>query len=234
MPDGTRALAWADNTQDPASRASAGRVHLTLEGAANASIAPPPGLETLAPRDTSLRPDQPLRLPIRCSAACDVRASLGLQRLDGGATLAAAGSGELRLEPGPGPIAPGHGTLKVHLTWSSPGSSSVSTRTVALRLRRLPSLPLPRISGLRARRGSDGTIDVRWTGKPASRTAFFLVYGTRAKSRAGAPIGGASVEAKGRRRFHLRLSKAARARYVHVFAYQPGDGHDDHAVVRVQ
>ena len=76
LPDGTRAIAWTDNRGQLQDGAQHPRLHYAVEGAPSAPAAPAPDVTVLAPRKRALRPAEALRLPVRCSAACDLRAWL--------------------------------------------------------------------------------------------------------------------------------------------------------------
>jgi hypothetical protein len=73
---GARALAWADDMSLFSARPPDGRLHLALEGATPPPAPPAPRVVTGPQRDRSLRPTQALVIPVRCSAACDLRASV--------------------------------------------------------------------------------------------------------------------------------------------------------------
>ena len=164
LADGRRAVAWTDNAPIFSVPPYAGRVHLALEDAPAPPPVPAPELRVGAPRDRSLRPAQALLLPVRCSAACDVRATLDDDPVDDpGASLASAGTAWLRFRPSSTPLAPRRpGTVRVVVRWSAPGSSVVRSSTERVRLRRLPPPRLPRILALRARRLSGDRVEVRW------------------------------------------------------------------------
>ena len=66
--DGRAAVAWTDNP----SRASHGRLHVALEGAASAPR-PAPRLRVTVEAGQRLYPSSPVRARVRCSAACDLR-----------------------------------------------------------------------------------------------------------------------------------------------------------------
>ena len=104
-------------------------------------------------------------LPIRCSAACDVRATLADRppELDVTATLTAAGTARAASStPAADPVAPANGKpLKVTLRYGPPGTRAPLTKTVRLKLKRLPAPPLPHLLNVRvARDGKD--LIVRW------------------------------------------------------------------------
>jgi hypothetical protein len=220
--DGSRAVAWTDQGELESVPPYGGRLHLARAGAADAPVPAAPEVTVGAPRDRSLRPAQALVLPIRCSAACDVRGYVDGRKTASTVSLSKPGAAELRFTPSFEALAPRRGTLKVTVAWSAPGARTASTRTLALRLRRLPPPPLPRLLDVRALRSPGGVVDVRWRTDRPARDAYFLVYGTRTKSLQGdrdAKVESASGGA--RRRFHVRLRDARAVRFVTVAIAQP-------------
>jgi hypothetical protein len=237
LADGTRVIAWTDQNELLSVPPYAGRLHLAVEGAAEAPAPAAPELTVGVPRDRSLRPAQPLVLPVRCSAACDIRATIAGQHFPTTASLTRAGTAVLRFNHDANGVVPKRGPLKVQLRWSAPGARTASSRTVSLRLRRLPAPPLPRLLDVRARRAANGVVDVRWRTDGPALDAYFVVAGTRTRGlesdrepKVGTAAGGAR-----RRSFHVRLKDAASVRYVHVIVAQPyGGGGDRRVRVRVQ
>lgn len=221
LADGTRAVAWTDRTTAFARGPFAGRVHLAIEGAADAITAPPPALRVGAPRDPTLRPGQALVLPVRCDAACDVRAKVGHNVQ--GVSIPRAGTALLRFEPYERAIAPRRpGPVGIRLTWSAPGARESRSREASVRLRRLPAPPVPRIENLRARRLEGGAVEVRWTTDVPTPDVFYGVYGTQNRSfaRPGAIAVEVALGGPRRRTFRVRLEDAPTARYVHVHLFQ--------------
>ena len=223
LADGTRAIAWTDNNGMPLGSPFAGRVHIAVEGAAAASPAPAPDLEVGAPADRSLRPAQSLSLPVRCSAACDVRVETPERVFDPGTTRSTPGAVRLRVYPWDKPIAPARpGPVELALVWSAPGSSAVARRTVRVRLRRAPAPRFPRLRDVRATRGPGGVVDVRWSTDVRVVDAGFRVVGDvrRAERELDDGVSSGGMQGGGKRRFHVRLTGAARVRYVRIEAYQ--------------
>lgn len=222
---GARAVAWTDNRTVLAGPPYAGRLHLAVEGAADAITTSPPALHIGAPRDRTLRPSQQLALPVRCAAACDLRAQVGgsVQSI----SLTRAGTAWMRFDPVQRAIAPRRpGRVPVRITWSAPGARDLRSRTASVRLRRLPATPLPRILDVRARRLGGGVVEVRWTTDRATADASFGVFGTRRPSldEPGGPVPVAVARGGPRRRsFRVRLEDARSARYVHVDVARPPD-----------
>jgi hypothetical protein len=220
LADGTRAVAWTDGN-DTTEPPYAGRVHYAVEGAAAAPAAPAPSVTVGAPLDRSLRPAEDLVLPVRCSAACDLRASAGRYPVEITASLARAGTVRLRFSAFTGALAPAHGTVTVRLESSAPGARTAQTRTVGVRLRRLPAPPFPRIVNPRVERGPGGDVDVRWSTDLPARDVYFIVYGSHGRSyRADPDLKVRAAIGRGRRTFHVRLRDAARVRYVRLGVQQ--------------
>jgi hypothetical protein len=220
LADGRRAVAWTDNAPIFSVPPYAGRLHLALEDAPAPPPVPAPELRVGAPRDRSLRPAQALLLPVRCSAACDVRATLDDDPVDDpGASLASAGTAWLRFRPSSTPLAPRRpGAVRVVVRWSAPGSSVVRSSTERVRLRRLPPPRLPRIRALRARRLSGGRVEVRWRTDAPTVDAYWFVYGSRVSDpkRDGDVVAFGSAPAGDRRTFRVVLRDARRARHALV------------------
>ena len=217
----SRVIAWTDQNELLSVPPYAGRLHLAVEGAAEAPAPAAPELTVGAPRDRSLRPAQPLVLPVRCGAACDIRATVAGQQFSTTASLARAGTAVLRFNHDANGVVPKRGPLKVQLRWSAPGARTASSRTVSLRLRRLPAPPLPRLLDVRARRAANGVVDVRWRTDVRRARRLLPRLGTR----------GGSSRPFSRDRLGSRWSPpaqlpratkdAAPVRYVHVIVAQP-------------
>jgi hypothetical protein len=231
---GARAIAWSDGNGLFSSPPYAGRLHLAIEGAAQAPAVAAPGLEVGAPRDRTLRPAQSLVLPVTCRAACDIHASIGRQPPEPIVSLPRAGTTLLRFQPVTRALAsPSGKPVKVELRWSAPGARAAQHRTVSLPLRRLPAPPFPRIENLRVRRLDGGNVDVRWNTDVAALDAYFYVAGSRSRSEQARSLSLGGTSGRGRRSFHVTLPKAAGVRYVRVVAYQAIGGRTRTAVLRV-
>ena len=236
LADGTQAVTWSDDTSFFSAAPFTGRVHLAVEGVPAAPDPAPPALEVGAPLDASLRPAQPLVLPVHCAVACDVRADTGIGVFDPRLTLTEAGTARLQIDPPGKALAPERpGPIKVKLRWGAPGARVAQERTISVRLRRLPVPPFPRLLDVRARRAKGGVVDVRWRTDVGVRDAGFVVYGTHARAVGGPerPIN-ATVQGRGRRAFHVRLKDASRTRWVRVYAYQAIGNRERTVLVRVK
>src|SRR4029078_9955264 len=90
----------------------------------------PPELMVRPPERRALRPAQPLVLPVRCSAPCDVRAHLPGDEADDDVTGTLTRPGTLRLRfraRGKGIVPAGDRPLQVTISYGSPGARAVRT-----------------------------------------------------------------------------------------------------------
>jgi hypothetical protein len=217
LADGTRAVAWSDNKNQLEDGAQFPRLHYAVEGAADAPAAEALDIVVGEPRRSALRPAQSLELPVRCSAACDIRAYLPGRpsNEDVTASLDRAATAVLTFRPEALGVVPRRGRLKVTLRYGPPGSRAPLTTSVRLRLKRLPSPPLGHILNLRARRVGDD-VEVRWDTDLPTKDAYFVVVGTRTRKRDGdlRPVVG--VPRSSGRHLRVRLKEAARVRFVTV------------------
>ena len=219
LADGRRAVAWS-NQDRWFDHTPPARVHYAIEGAPPTPERAAPRVTVGQPRERALRPGQSLALPIRCTAACDLKVTLTAE--GGGSTaersLTRAGAVTVRLGPPGRAIAPARpGPVRIVVQSSAPGARTV-TRTIARpRLRRLPALPLPRIQAVRARRLSGGRVEVRWRMSSDARETLLAVIGTRtrAESRDDDPAIDA-LWGQRRRNYRVVLEAAADKRWVHV------------------
>jgi hypothetical protein len=219
--DGSRALAWTDDHSIFTAGRLAGRLHLALEGATGTPASPAPQVKIGRPRRSALRPAQPLTVPVRCSAACDLRAWLpGRQNAFVNASLKRAGSVDLRFDPHFEAIAPAPpGPISITVLSGPPGATQPRRQTARVRLRRLPAPPLPHIEDVRVRRRGNDLV-VRWRTDVRPRDAYQFVYATstRQPERDRSPV---IEDVPGRgRTFRAVLPDAARKRYVQVSVWQ--------------
>jgi len=181
LADGRGALAWSDNesTDDD----SPARQHYAVEGVAAAPPVVAPRVFVGPPRRSALRPADPLVLPIRCSAACDVNVTVpGRAPFVIAQALPRAGSVNLVIRPFGRALAALRGTTEVVIRSSAPGSRTVARKTVRLRLRRLPAPPTPRVADVRTRRLSGGRLEVRWRATAPAPDGVFIVIASRTRS----------------------------------------------------
>jgi hypothetical protein len=220
LADGRPAVAWSD-----VSSGGDSHLHVAIEGAPAAADPPAPRVEI--GRIEQIR--HGLALPFRCSAACDIRATVP-DGVTGTRSLRAAGSGRLKLLPDFDPIMLTRpDSVAVQVFTGAAGGRAATSRNVTAKLR-VPRVP--RFEGLAAvRRGK--RIVVTWhTASPLRRAS---VIGIGSSTRAPAdPFFGSVLEGKGRRHFRMKLDAAFGKRYVQLFLfYEPDATERRIAVVRV-
>lgn len=135
-----------------------GRLRSTAAVADPAAGAKAPAASLVGPRHVTVRGGRPFPLRVRCAGACDIRADVAGSVIVAGDSLAHAGTAVLRLANGD---ASGDGAgdrIRVHLRVSAPAALTASTLRGTLLLRRLPRLPAPRLTAVRARRAGSTAI----------------------------------------------------------------------------
>jgi hypothetical protein len=211
LPDGRAAVAWTDEGEKDAH----GRVHLAVAGAAAAAPLPAPVVRFGRPRERVLDRQDPLRVPVTCSAACDVRIQrAGRTETEALLTLPAAGTRTVTIDALLGPIAPlRRGPVRFRVATGPPGGPA-TVRVVAFTLRRRPPPPVPHVIGLTAvRRG--GSIAVRWRTDRRSNASAWVVAGERRRTDVDDPLAVTGGRGGGRR-FHATLRPARGVRWVVV------------------
>ena len=214
---GAPAVAWMDRIDDSQRQ---GRIHVALEGAPDAADPPAPRV-TIGRPSRSVLKDNRLVLPVRCSAACDVRAQVaGSFEITGELSLAAAGRGQIGIRPDLEPIAPLRAApVRILVRYGAPGARRASALTLSPTLRRLPTPPAPRVRGLTARRDGNAVV-VRWrTAAPADPDRF-IVAGRDGED--GAVRFVDEVEGRRGRTFEIRLPDRAR-KIVEVTVHTAGE-----------
>jgi len=215
---GRPAIAWTDNGQG-------GRVHVAVEGFAAAAGAPVPRVALGRPVDDRLGPNEALRIPVTCSAACEVRVDLP-DHFESAAYVELAGAGRrvAVLDGALTPIAPARrGPVRVRLRYSAAGGHSGTERIETVTLERTRTAPVPRVERLRAvRHGS--RIAVSWRTDRKADSDAILVLGLPSRTLGGEGIVEADVKAGRDRRFTAVLTGAREIRYVYVFVFAAGDG----------
>jgi len=211
---GTPAVAWADNDG-----VTGGRVHAAVEGFTAAPDPPAPRAELGRPRDAVLAGDEPLRVPISCSAACEVRVDLPEHFSETVSfALSRAGKELVAIDALLSPIAPvRRGPVRVRLRVSAPGARSATERIESVTLVRKRGSGPPQVRGLEAvRHGS--RVDVSWRSVGEAEPDSFLVLGTPSRVIDVAGLTSADAKPAGKGRYTARLSRAGDVRYVFVFA----------------
>jgi hypothetical protein len=183
LADGSPALSWISDVEE-----NRFTLHLATENATRPAAGPAPRVRFGAPVKRVLAYNEALRLPIRCSGPCSVRAHMvGNQGSDGQTTLHRAGNGVVRVHPGVNPITNKRagGTVRIRVSYGAPGTVTPQTQTITVRVR-LANTPLPRIVDLKAvRRGE--RVRVTWRMRNAPRLAAIIVTGSRDRDDKGNP-----------------------------------------------
>ena len=228
LPDGRAAVAWADDALAFGQLATGqGRLHVSLAGAPAAADAPAPALTLARLARQRLYADDPIVLPVRCAAACDVRASISGGRIPAIVVRSRASAGRLRLRIYGDRLVKRDTTARtVTLLVSAPGSHATASRRVRVPVRLRTPPPLPAPLGVRARLSGDDVIVTWHTAFPARRTTFLVDAGDQLETRA--------VAGRGRRSFRVTLHSAAKARRVTVQASGGSDQRPRGKTVRVR
>ncbi len=229
--DGTLGVAWADN----GSRERDGRLHLALEGVPDGADPAPPKVTIAAPKRRVLAADEPLRLGVRCSAACDVRLQIGsgLFAPSENVSLTRAGSRRVSLGAGLQPLATLRGgPVTVLVRYAAPGARRSTAGNVTYHLRRLPNTPLPRVLGASARRDGEAIV-VTWRTDRDAKASNFGVYATKQRHDIYDPIAYGDARRSGRT-FRARIERAGTGRYVRIVAGADGSTKSHTTIVRVR
>jgi hypothetical protein len=230
LADGTAGVAWADNGEI----SSDGRLHLAVEGAADAADPPAPSVRVLPPRGRLTGARDSLKLAVRCSAACDVRASVaGDAAASGTISLRRAGDAQLTIEPSARPIATLRGgPVRVLVRYGGPGARRAAAKSLTIELRRRPSPPRPRLLGAVARRDGDDVVVSFRTDRDA-KAEDFLIYAAATRDPDATALQAGEPSGK-KRRFRLRLRKVEAARFVTVLSFAEGNWGFGETTLRVK
>ena len=215
LEDGRAAVAWTDNLSSSQLidfPRAAGRRHVAIAGAPAPAGQPPPATRVTVPRGQRLYRDEPLRVSVRCAAACDLRAVARRRRAGvvarGDGRLRGAGRALLRLYPGPGPERPwANGPFTAVVRVSAPGASQVARTVARLRVTPRRAPPFARPHGVVARRRG-GRVVVTWSTAIRARRVFYDVSGRRTRAqrlRASEFPLLRTVPGRGRRSFRVTL-----------------------------
>jgi hypothetical protein len=240
--DGSGGVAWTDNDAENRD----GRLHLALEGVADAADPAAPEGRVIGSRRRVLAPTASLPFTVRCSAACDVRVQLGESAVAPGATVSRRRAGEerIRLYGLYGPLATLEGgPATLHVRYGAPGARRATVKTLTLNLRRLPDAPRPRVLNAVARREGKAIV-VTWSTDRDARSTNFIAYPTKTRTEPLDPVeaffinSGADLSANvtgSGRRFAARIVEDAKdARYVKIIAKAKGARAFDTTTVRVR
>jgi hypothetical protein len=217
LADGRAAAAWSDVSDGGDSR-----LHLAIEGAP--AIPEPPAPQIEVGRIQQIR--QGLAVPFRCSAACDVRATVP-DGVSGSSSLPAAGSGRLNILPGYDPIMLRRpDSVAVDVLTGAPGARTPARKSITARLR-VPRVP--RLLGVKAVRRGD-RIRVSWHTARPLRHASIIVVGTDSRALTD-PFFGTVVHGEGRTRFHAFADPLLGKRYVQLFLFYEPDATESRIAV---
>ncbi|MET0686701.1 MAG: hypothetical protein ABW060_15385 [Solirubrobacteraceae bacterium] len=201
------------------------RVHLSRPARPRPDL-PPPELEVTG-HARALFPGQSLRLTLRCSASCEVRARIPSKRRIGTPSVGVggrigAGAVVLRVRRySDANLARRSGRVPVSLDVAAPGGVRTAERRVRLEVARRPLPPLRPPADLRARRHGDDVIVTWRTAGPARRTSFYVTSSASGKGTPGRRSAAEIVAGRGRTRFSARLRDVpAGHRHVAVIASQ--------------
>jgi hypothetical protein len=135
LADGAPAVAWADDRGPTRDRDVVdGRLHLAVAGAPGVASGRTPRVRLGGPRSAVLRGDAPLRLPVRCDAACDVRVRSPFD--DALVSLRRAGRARVALDLAGVHRGRSH-RVRLRLAYGAPGSTRPVVRALTVRVRRV-------------------------------------------------------------------------------------------------
>ncbi len=230
LADGRAAVAWTDN--DAADKD--GRLHLAVEGAADGTDPAAPSIRVRPPANRTVGVTEALELSVHCSAACDVRGSIGGDESSTGTvSLRRAGDATLQIQPSNRPLAPARGgPVKVLVRYGAPGTRHAAAKSLTLRLRRPPVLPRPRLLDAVARRSGDDVV-VTWRTDRDAKAENFLAYATASAARDAVVLGGGDT-AGTKRSFRARVSNVKTARFVTILSFADGYWSLKETVLRIR
>ena len=236
------AIAWTDNAAERASDEleiplKSGRLHVDdAPPAQPAAASPAPGVSVVRSRRTQrLWSSDPIEVRAGCDAPCDLRAfvpgSRG-PRLAAGASLEQGGRATIPLYEGPERVLSLEPRdLRVVVHACSPDGTNRARATTTVRAVHNRPPPVPKPTGVRARRRGDEIV-VSWTTPFPARRTSFVAYGHLSPDADAVPTTDpAFVEGKARRRFRVRtrIRPGREVRFVTVQAnvteYRGGSAH---------
>jgi len=238
LADGSPAIVWTDPL------ASAGMVGSTagsrLRMAAPSVLSrldPPPFPEVTigAPVKRRLGGEDPLRLPVRCSAACDVQAAVDsedlLSTVTGATHLGKAGRTVLEI-PGLGANTPARVTpVEVRIATGPPGALRFSVRTITVRIAGTGDFNHPTAVSAR-RRGDKLEVTVR-VAHPDNYGGFF-VSGDDTRGWNGEPAVTKQVMTRAHKRSYTVTLPAAGVKWVRARPGVPGGKYFPSVVTRAR
>ena len=231
LTDRTPAIVWSET--EPGAGGDRTRVRVAAEGMVSPRDRRPPTVRVGAPAERTLGVADPLRLPIRCSAACEVTAAVDSPLTYGRANVRLARAGRAVLSLDGAAYAANQGRVRIRLAYGAPGAIRPQTRTLHVRLTARADARLPRIEAVQARR--DGNrVRVRVRVSDNDYTLPLHVSGEDAPVYNGEPLITRTVKARHpTRTVTLTLPAQQRLRWVAVrLPYDAGP--DAVAVTRVR
>jgi hypothetical protein len=218
LADGTPAVTWTESALgqfggvlDDSERY---RLHLAAEGVTERPDPPAPRLTVGAPASRTVG-QKGLRLPITCSAACQVVAELdsGLAPLGVSVRMTRAGKRTLTIG-GVGLVAPERlGPVRIRLRYGALDALHPRERTVTVRVKRAAGLDIPRVSAVRARRVGDR---VRVSFRLENGSDELFVSGDDTRGWSGEPLVTRTVTAKPGKRDYTVTLPAKGVKFVTV------------------
>lgn len=215
LADGTAALVWTESTPE----LFESDLHLAADGAGSGREPALPKVTVGAPRKRTLGDRDPLRLPVRCTRPCEVRAAIpgGFLPPSGMVRLPRGGRGTLEIIGASDAITAPRARVRVELSYRAVGGSDARARTLRLDLARPAGAPDSRVYDVRAVRRGD-TVQVTWRtrGRPDANASFYITA-SRTRSRAEEPLAVEEVDARrSRRAYSATLPVGAEAAWVSV------------------
>ena len=227
LADGTPAIVWSETDRVPGGETT--RVRVAAEGVVSPHEPKPPTVRVGAPLERTLGAADPLRLPIRCSAACVVFATVDSPLAAARATVRLERAGRATLSLDDAAYAAEHGRVRVRLAYGGAGALRPTTRTLHIRLSARADVRLPRIVAVQARRdGNRVRVQFRVSGH--DDTLPLYVSGEDQPAYNGEPLVTRMVEVRRSART-TTLTLPARPRMRWVAVRLPFDAGPDAVVV---
>lgn len=223
LADGTPALIWADDLGDRRYR-----LRMAAQGVVAAPADPPaPRVTFGAPRSRSLDELEPLRLPVRCSAACDVQAWVDapFAPAAGRLQLKRAGRGELQVQEIAYAAPVRRGPVRIRIATGAPGALHPQVRTLTVRIARSARVPFPVVTKLRARRAGKRVV-VTFTADRTGSDLPLMITGDATRAGAGEPLAIQEIlPGGGKRSYRVTLPARTGLKWVAVrYSFDIGPG----------
>ena len=226
-PDGTPAIAVADEASSPFtfSKRPFGVLTLSAPSPTPAASASAPAASVVLPRALSVGKGEPVRVEVRCAAACDARVDARAPvTARTGDRLRAAGHAVFSVFVGDSKRGSGIERARVRVLVSAPGGLATRTLTRTVVVRHRPGLRPPRLTQVQVRRRGD-EVRVTFHAAPVPPGYRFLLYGL-SRRRSVEPVF-ARARRVGGDRYAARLTLPAAPRALQLFGasdLSPGVG----------